>query len=212
MAQQNISDRIGEFLKRAKDYWSACNASSMISSSCAAEAAGGITGYTEEATAKLCAEITEVAHKKGDARNDLTRIGPALAADLEARGDDSSALLMFLYAIDGGGGPEAAGPMWPELKVQLQRWAMAPSTIADSPTVRRDAAANQSSGRRSAAMSLRNFSKAIKMGPRQFKKRAKSEWDLQPDGDNGQRWTVQLDLVSPRIAEQIETYAETLAV
>lgn len=73
--------------------------------------------------------------------------------------------------------------------------------------VRTGDTSHASAPRRSVAMSLSQFGVALGMDPtRTFKSRAKSEWDLQPDGESGQRWTVQLDLMPPDFAKQIERH------
>lgn len=66
-------------------------------------------------------EYFSVHQQRNKARAAMLPVGRKLAAELEAEGHDSTELLTFLHAADAGGGPPAAFPLWPSLKVQLQR-------------------------------------------------------------------------------------------
>ena len=65
--------------------------------------------------------LMQAQHERNKARAAMLPVGRKLAAELEAEGHDSTELLTFLHAADAGGGPPAAFPLWPSLKVQLQR-------------------------------------------------------------------------------------------
>jgi hypothetical protein len=67
--------------------------------------------------------IKDVSRDKAKGGNEAHRLIQMLTPELEACGEDSSALLTFDHCIAGGGGPDNAYPLWPAVKVSLQRLA-----------------------------------------------------------------------------------------
>jgi hypothetical protein len=76
--------------------------------------------------------ISDAFGQRQTARRAMLDTGRQLAPRLEAAGENSTGLLAFLNAIDGGGGPPTAAPLWAPLKAALQR-------LADREALRLDA-------------------------------------------------------------------------
>lgn len=72
-------------------------------------------------------EYLEAGRQTNRERNRLVTAGRALARTLEANGENCSALLAFVQAVDGlgfgcgSGGPSKAAPLWGPLQVVLER-------------------------------------------------------------------------------------------
>ncbi|HEY3242452.1 MAG TPA: hypothetical protein VGM03_03790 [Phycisphaerae bacterium] len=63
--------------------------------------------------------------RSNGARNEITRCVGALAPNLERYGYDASGILKLkILAAEGYGGADAVAPIWPDLKVSLQRMAI----------------------------------------------------------------------------------------
>ena len=114
-----IRDHIDELFHLAEQYWRDWQLSNLQA---------GMIAKGNPLNRELMRKATEHDRAKNEARSKMVPVCRALAEELEASGEDSTALLEFLYAIDGGGGPEAAAPLWPNLKVCLQRIQMRPVT------------------------------------------------------------------------------------
>jgi hypothetical protein len=108
-----MRDRIETFLRRAEAYLSWYKI----------ERAQGelLAKAHDDEVDRFAAKLLEDNRRTNKARNDVLTAGRELAPRLEAAGDDCSALLFFLHAADGGGGPSVALPLWAPLKVALQR-------------------------------------------------------------------------------------------
>lgn len=85
--------------------------------------AGLLNGQDSEG-ARALAEAVRHQGRQSSARKAILKVGPRLACELEAENFDSRAVLKFVHAVDRGGGPRVAAPLWPELKVELQRVAI----------------------------------------------------------------------------------------
>jgi hypothetical protein len=69
-------------------------------------------------------EMEDLNNQEKDAMVDAREAAGLLAPELERIGEDSSGLLRLLHCIAGGGGPDNAKALWPDLKVSLQRLAI----------------------------------------------------------------------------------------
>lgn len=112
MAKHNTSELIEQFLQTAKAYFNQAQTEQIQSLIVAATP----PGEHADATQLLAAQSERAGY-----RAELVKIIPRLAAALESDDHDSTMMLQFQHAIDGGGGPSAATPIWSALKPMLQR-------------------------------------------------------------------------------------------
>lgn len=123
-SQDPMVEIIDRFLRVARRYWQHFQLERLTEGTVSIsrdrdERTGCHTDCTD-----LVTDLLKHQRDQNSARKALAKIGRVLSVRLEESGEDSSTLLMFLHAVDGGGGPPAAAPLWPQLKVALQRTAI----------------------------------------------------------------------------------------
>lgn len=124
--QNGLTDDIGRMLKLGGHYFTHYGIECQLGRIATAQAARGYSTDNVE-------RMLEAQGQCNQARHDLLEIIPALVVRLQDAGHDVRDLLRFQHRIDGGGGPEAAGKGWEDLKVELQRVALRSPTKRRSP-------------------------------------------------------------------------------
>lgn len=121
MSQPNeLTDKIARVLKLGGNYLSWASAERQLARAAAAEQDSG-------PESSILQKMLRVRGRRNEAKAELLKILPPLAVGLEAAGHDASRLLRFRHRINGGGGPQAAGEGWEELRVWLKRVQLTPT-------------------------------------------------------------------------------------
>ena len=83
-----------------------------------------LTAKGSQPEAVTLKDIDDLHNKEWDAKVEARQAIRHLAPELERLGVDSAGLLKILHFIDGGGGPDNAYPLWPDVKACLQQFAI----------------------------------------------------------------------------------------